>query len=371
MSIGQRLREERNKRGLKGRTVARMACVATSYVSRIENDQYTPKYETLERIATVLGLDALELIREAGYFSPEEFKSRDYRSVQIKEADLVGWRETLQHAQSSHQGGSANASRGMLEDKFEEMYFKIHGYYKICARDVLEEAVRLLTDVFVNLGFDYNVLLTRENLLMRSAPYRQCVEEILTLVPAAVDPMAQASFDYGVAETYHVLQEHELAIAYARKVLAVEDHLLQMFAQRLVIMDTCDTDYSNIDTEIAIGRDMIARNGEDSQLREGIAYGLARKHDDACWAELRMVKEAGAAGQPIIFSISHRTEMIANNIFYPGDYEKQYHSGRKLIESSMLLQLEKYRQQAMEIGKVGGIEFLIDKENNVSYRKMN
>jgi hypothetical protein len=135
-------------------------------------------------------------------------------------------------------------------------------------------------------------------------------------------------------------------------------------------MNTCYTDYSNINKEIAIGRDMLVTIGEDSQLREGIAYGLARKHDPACWDELRIVMEASMSGQPIVHNIARRTSMSANNIFYPGDYEKQFQDARPLIESSRLLGLEKYREQAMDIGKAGGIEILIDKENNVCYRKM-
>jgi transcriptional regulator with XRE-family HTH domain len=213
MAVGQRLRKERNTLGLTLKDVADKVGIVPSYLSHIENGRMRPNYETLEMIAKQLSLNTRELIQEEGYFSSEEYKS-EYRSlVQIKNVDLSLWEMTLQDAQKAHQGGAALGSREILEPQFEAINSKIRGSYKTCTQDKLEEAVRLLSEVFVNLSFDYNVLLTRADLIRQSAPHRQRVEEILTLVPAAVDPMAQASFDYGIAETYHVLQEHELAIA--------------------------------------------------------------------------------------------------------------------------------------------------------------
>jgi hypothetical protein len=259
----------------------------------------------------------------------------------------------------------------MLELLFKEIYDVLKSLDEKSKQVQHEEALRFLTDVFVNLSFDYNVLLRRNALQQQSASYRQWVTEILTSWVPAVNPNVQASFDYGVAETYHVLKRPARAIEYARKVLSVTDHPLSMFAQRLVIINICYINYAQAGEEITLGRKMLASIGEDAQLREGIAQAEALNHHNRAWRkDLGKVMQVGMSGQPIIHSMGLRTKMEGLNIFYPRDTKTKVKTGCKLIEGAMLHQLEKYYEQAVEIGRKGGVEFWIDEENNVYGRKI-
>jgi transcriptional regulator with XRE-family HTH domain len=393
------VRETRKYLGLTQKKLAEEIHVSESLFSHIARGQHTCTAEQRKILEQELGLEVNSLSSDNPFLTQEHgdkeivqtlklllthatyltdklhdieaMLKRQYATDQAYlDSKIKGWSKTLAEAQSNHQDGAPRASRRTLEPLFNKIYNVIKSIDEPSNQDQREQAIRLLTDVFVNLSFDYNVLLSREELIRQAAPYRQRVEKILRLVPTAVDPMAQASFDYGVAETYHVLQNHGRAEEYARKVLSVKDHPLRRFAQRLVIINSCYVNYSNIREEIAIGRKMLASIGEDAQLREGIGQALVLSGDQACKGELAKVMRAGMDGQPIVLTICLRTKMKYFVTFYPGDTEKLFQVGRQLKELATPLRLEKYLEQADEIGRAGGIEFWVDDENNICSKKI-
>jgi transcriptional regulator with XRE-family HTH domain/quercetin dioxygenase-like cupin family protein len=62
--IGERLREERNRRGMTVREIARRIGVSPSLISQIERDKVNPSVSTLWSLVTVLGLTMGELFSE-------------------------------------------------------------------------------------------------------------------------------------------------------------------------------------------------------------------------------------------------------------------------------------------------------------------
>jgi transcriptional regulator with XRE-family HTH domain len=63
--IGERLREERNRRGMTVREIARRVGVSPSLISQIERDKVNPSVSTLWGLVTVLGLTMGDLFAEA------------------------------------------------------------------------------------------------------------------------------------------------------------------------------------------------------------------------------------------------------------------------------------------------------------------
>jgi hypothetical protein len=287
----------------------------------------------------------------------------------VLDALLAEGKKQLRFAQSAHQqGGGAATSRAMLERELAALCTIIELTYQTCSPAQLTRAVRLMADMYVNLNFDYNVLLPRAALREQAGDFRDRVNTVLTL-GLDIDPMALGTFNYALAETNHVLQEHKLAVSYARHVLAVPDHPLRQFAQRLVIINRYDTTDSQLREEIAVGREMLKTIGEDSQLREGIAQGLIRLGDASCFDELATVRRAAfSTHSAIILSMWHRTLMLANNKFYPGDHAKQFQEANSFIIFVKSCGLEKYYEQAVEIGRAGGIELWLDTQATVQYQ---
>ncbi|HHY26010.1 MAG TPA: helix-turn-helix domain-containing protein [Desulfitobacterium dehalogenans] len=64
LSIGGRIKREREKSGLKSSTLADKAGVSPSMISQIENDQAEPSLDTLESIAEALGVSVCYFLLE-------------------------------------------------------------------------------------------------------------------------------------------------------------------------------------------------------------------------------------------------------------------------------------------------------------------
>ena len=64
MSIGTRLLQLRNQKGMSQRQLSQRCGLASSYLSRIENRRLEPRPRTLHRIAAALGVPISELFEE-------------------------------------------------------------------------------------------------------------------------------------------------------------------------------------------------------------------------------------------------------------------------------------------------------------------
>jgi len=64
MSIGERVRREREKLGLTGAALADKAGISPAMVSQIENDQAEPSLDTLENVAKALGVSVCYFLLE-------------------------------------------------------------------------------------------------------------------------------------------------------------------------------------------------------------------------------------------------------------------------------------------------------------------
>jgi transcriptional regulator with XRE-family HTH domain len=64
LSIGTRLLQLRNQKGLSQRQLSQRCGLASSYLSRIENRRLEPRPRTLRRIAAALGVPVSELFEE-------------------------------------------------------------------------------------------------------------------------------------------------------------------------------------------------------------------------------------------------------------------------------------------------------------------
>lgn len=82
-NIGERLRENRKKRGLSLQKVAQAAEVSTSWLSRIENGQTTVPYDTLKRICISLEISLEDVIQ------PEHRTFSSGRRAVTKRGDTV------------------------------------------------------------------------------------------------------------------------------------------------------------------------------------------------------------------------------------------------------------------------------------------
>lgn len=73
VTIGLKLRELRQNKGMTLRALAEAAGVDFTYLSKIENDKvgYLPGAETIRDLAQALGVDAIELLELANKLPPE------------------------------------------------------------------------------------------------------------------------------------------------------------------------------------------------------------------------------------------------------------------------------------------------------------
>lgn len=65
MSIGQKIKEARKRRGLTQVQLAEAAQISRSYLGDLEGDRYNPSVDTLQKIAAVLGTTTGVLLGEA------------------------------------------------------------------------------------------------------------------------------------------------------------------------------------------------------------------------------------------------------------------------------------------------------------------
>ena len=72
MTLGERVRELRQKKELTQRQLAEVAGIDFTYLSKIENDrlEHSPSLKTLQRLAEVLEADELELLDLADKMPP-------------------------------------------------------------------------------------------------------------------------------------------------------------------------------------------------------------------------------------------------------------------------------------------------------------
>src|SRR5258708_22474379 len=73
VTLGLKLRELRQNKGMTLRALAEAGGVDFTYLSKIENDKvgYLPGAETIRDLAQALGVDALELLELANKLPPE------------------------------------------------------------------------------------------------------------------------------------------------------------------------------------------------------------------------------------------------------------------------------------------------------------
>ena len=89
VGIGEKVREERERRGWSARTLAQRAGVSHAYVSHLEAGQYTrPGVEQLRRLAGALGVGVEYLIGEEGREeSDQQLQEIQVNLLAIRELD--------------------------------------------------------------------------------------------------------------------------------------------------------------------------------------------------------------------------------------------------------------------------------------------
>ena len=82
MTTGEKIKEERRKRGLSQRELAERAEMSAQQLGQYENDRYLPKLITLKRIANAIfpGLSMFALMGDGEYLEiyPEELRHKDH-----------------------------------------------------------------------------------------------------------------------------------------------------------------------------------------------------------------------------------------------------------------------------------------------------
>jgi len=82
-SLGVKLRERRKQEGLTLVELSELTGVDTSYLGRIENGKRFPSAHILRKLAVPLEYSEAELLKLAGYLSPDRI---DERITKMKEA---------------------------------------------------------------------------------------------------------------------------------------------------------------------------------------------------------------------------------------------------------------------------------------------
>lgn len=82
-SLGVKLRERRKQEGLTLTELSELTGVDTSYLGRIERGQRFPSAHILRKLAVPLEYSQAELLKLAGYLSPDRI---DERITKMKEA---------------------------------------------------------------------------------------------------------------------------------------------------------------------------------------------------------------------------------------------------------------------------------------------
>ena len=83
MTTGEKIKEERRKRGLSQRELAERAEMSAQQLGQYENDRYLPKLTTLKRIANAInpGLSMFALMGDDEYLEiyPEEIRTKEHK----------------------------------------------------------------------------------------------------------------------------------------------------------------------------------------------------------------------------------------------------------------------------------------------------
>jgi len=75
-ALGEKLRERRTERSMTLLDLCKASGVDTSYLGRIEQGKRVPTAGILKKIAGPLGFDESELLKLAGYLSPDDTGDR-------------------------------------------------------------------------------------------------------------------------------------------------------------------------------------------------------------------------------------------------------------------------------------------------------
>lgn len=67
--FARNLRKHRQAKGLSQEALAHEAGVDRTYISALERSQYSASITTVDKIATILGIEAAELLRRPGKLS--------------------------------------------------------------------------------------------------------------------------------------------------------------------------------------------------------------------------------------------------------------------------------------------------------------
>jgi transcriptional regulator with XRE-family HTH domain len=85
MSIGTRIIQLRNQKGMTQRDISERTGLAGSYLSRIENRHLEPRPHTLRKIAKALGVPISELFQEgSAQLKPAEPRGESYSPRQLE-----------------------------------------------------------------------------------------------------------------------------------------------------------------------------------------------------------------------------------------------------------------------------------------------
>jgi len=88
-ALGEKLRERRQEKALTLLHLSKMSDVDPSYLGRIEQGKRVPTAAILQKIAEPLGFDVRELLRLAGYLSPDETDDRIARFKEEMKKDIA------------------------------------------------------------------------------------------------------------------------------------------------------------------------------------------------------------------------------------------------------------------------------------------
>ena len=94
-ALGEKLRERRKERDMTLLDLCKATGVDTSYLGRIEQGKRVPTAGILKKIAGPLGFDESDLLRLAGYLSPNEIDDRIARFKEEMKREITTSMENL------------------------------------------------------------------------------------------------------------------------------------------------------------------------------------------------------------------------------------------------------------------------------------
>ena len=94
-ALGEKLRERRKERDMTLLDLCKATGVDTSYLGRIEQGKRVPTAGILKKIAGPLGFDESDLLRLAGYLSPNEIDDRIARFKEEMKREITASMDNL------------------------------------------------------------------------------------------------------------------------------------------------------------------------------------------------------------------------------------------------------------------------------------